>query len=163
MTDEAFDVLRQNLENMRKSKRWLKRSYEKCSLIGVKESYSDDEFDGFENLVGRYARAVDVIVNKVFRSIDAVELEEGGTMIDVVNRAEKRRLVESADRVRELKDLRNDIVHEYETDDLRALFRQTLEAVPELFPIVERIEKYCERFQNPPKGKDTGRTDSARE
>ena len=117
--------------------------------IGTKDSYSEDEFDDFENLVGRYARSIDVIMNKVFRSIDAVELEDGGTMIDVVNRAEKRRLVESADRLRTLKDLRNDIVHEYETDDLPALFQQTLDAVPELFLIAANIEKYCSPFQSP--------------
>ena len=74
-----------------------------------------------ENLVGRYARTIDVIVNKVFRSIDAVELEDGGTMIDVANRAEKRGIVESADRVRDLKGLRNDIVHAYETEDQHLL------------------------------------------
>jgi len=149
MRDDAFDVLRQNLAGMRKSIQWLTRSYEKCLPIGTKDSYSEDEFDDFENLVGRYARSIDVIMNKVFRSIDAVELEDGGTMIDVVNRAEKRRLVESADRLRTLKDLRNDIVHEYETDDLPALFQQTLDAVPELFLIAANIEKYCSPFQSP--------------
>jgi uncharacterized protein YutE (UPF0331/DUF86 family) len=113
----------------------------------VKEQYTEDEFDEFENLTSRYARMLDVILNKVFRSIDAVELEDGGTLLDVVNRAEKRGIVASADRVRDLKDLRNDIVHEYETDDLRPLFQQTLDATPELFDIAEKIERYCKRFE----------------
>jgi uncharacterized protein YutE (UPF0331/DUF86 family) len=82
----------------------------------------------------------------VFRSIDAIELEDGGTLLDVVNRAEKRGIVDSAERVRDLKDLRNDIVHEYETDDLRSLFQQTLDATPPLFAIAEKVERYCERF-----------------
>lgn len=147
MKSEAVAVLNANLTGMRKSVHWLRRSYEKCSLIGVRQSYSEDEFDEFENLAGRFARTTDLIVNKVFRSIDAVELEEGGTVIDIVNRAEKRALVRSADRVRDLKDLRNDIVHEYETDDLRALFRQVLEATPELFEIAQRTERYCQRLE----------------
>jgi hypothetical protein len=58
----------------------------------------------------------DAILNKVFRSIDANELEDGGTRLDVVNRVEKRGIVASSERVRDLKDLRNDIVHEYVTD-----------------------------------------------
>jgi uncharacterized protein YutE (UPF0331/DUF86 family) len=115
----------------------------------VKEHYTEEEFDDFENLVSRYARMLDVILNKVFRSIDAIELEDGGTLLDVVNRAEKRGIVDSAERVRDLKDLRNDIVHEYETDDLRSLFRQTLDATPELFSIAEKIESYCRRFAGP--------------
>ena len=146
MTHEVFEVLAANLASMDKSIAWLKRSFASCSRIGIRESYSEDEFDDFENLVGRYARTIDTIVNKVFRSIDSMELEDGGTMIDIVNRAEKRGLVRSADRVRELKDLRNDIVHEYETDDLRSLFKATMEAVPELFAIAEKTRAYCARF-----------------
>ena len=65
-----------------------------------------------ENLTSRYSRTIDLIVNKVFRSIDYVELEDSGTLIDVVNRAEKRELIHSAMRIRELKDLRNGIVPE---------------------------------------------------
>lgn len=149
MSDDIRAVLLQNLEGMRKSVLWLKRSYVNCSRIGVKEQYSEDEFDAFENLASRYARMLDVILNKVFRSIDAIELEDGGTLLDVVNRAEKRGIITSAERVRDLKDLRNDIVHEYETDDLRSLFRSTLEATPELFEISERAERYCRRFSGP--------------
>ncbi len=89
---------------------------------------------------------LDVILNKVFRSIDAIELEDSGTLLDAVNRAEKRGVIDSAERVRALKDLRNDIVHEYETDDLKSVFQNTLDATPALFAIAERIERYCERF-----------------
>jgi uncharacterized protein YutE (UPF0331/DUF86 family) len=146
MTDDIRAVLQENLEGMRKSVQWLKRSYAKCARIGVKDHYTEDEFDDFENLVSRYARMIDVILNKVFRSIDAIELEDGGTLLDVVNRAEKRGIIDSVERVRDLKDLRNDIVHEYETDDLRSLFHQTLASTPELFGIAEKIEQYCRRF-----------------
>ena len=146
MKADAIAILHANLEGMRKSIQWLRRSFERCSAIGVKASYTEDEFDEFENLAGRFARTVDLVISKVFRSIDAVELEEGGTTIDIVNRAEKRSLVESAVRVRELKDLRNDIVHEYETDDLRSLFGEVLKAAPEVFAIAERTERYCRRY-----------------
>jgi uncharacterized protein YutE (UPF0331/DUF86 family) len=146
MTADIRAILRENLDGMRKSLLWLKRSYAKCTRIGAKENYTEDEFDDFENLASRYARMLDVILNKVFRSIDAIELEDGGTLLDVVNRAEKRGIVDSAERVRDLKDLRNDIVHEYETDDLKSVFRQTLDATPELFDIAEKIERYCKRF-----------------
>lgn len=146
MRQGSRDVLNENIQGMRKSIAWLKRSYGKCQDIGIRDSYTDDEFDAFENLVSRYARTIDVIVNKVLRSIDAVELEDGGTIIDVVNRAEKRGLVDAAEDVRELKELRNEIVHEYETDDLRSLFREALQATPKLFALADKIERYCERF-----------------
>jgi len=146
MTADIHAVLMENLDGMRKSALWLRRSFAKCVRIGVKEHYTEDEFDDFENLASRYARMLDAILNKVFRSIDAVELEDGGTLLDAVNRAEKLGIVGSAEHVRDLKDLRNDIVHEYETDDLQSVFGQTLDATQELFDIAERIERYCQRF-----------------
>jgi len=146
VTADIQALLRENLDGMRKSVLWLRRSYAKCRQIGVKENYTEDEFDAFENLASRFARMLDVILNKVFRSIDAIELEDSGTLLDAVNRAEKRGVIDSAERVRALKDLRNDIVHEYETDDLKSVFQNTLDATPALFAIAERIERYCERF-----------------
>jgi len=148
MSEEVMDLLRANVIRMKRSVDWLRRSYEKCSGIGVKTSYTEDEFDAFENLVGRFARTIDLIVNKVFRSIDVVELEDGGTTIDAVNRSEKRGIVESAARIRELRDLRNEIVHEYETDDLKGLFKETLECVPEVLRLAERTAQYCLRFEH---------------
>ncbi len=150
MRQETLDVLRANLAGMQRSIHWLRRSYDACLRIGIRQTYTEEEFDAYENLSGRYARTVDVIISKVLRSIDAVELEDGGTLIDVVNRAEKRGLVASADLLRDRKDLRNDIVHEYETDDLRGLFRQVLEATPLLFSIAEAIDRYCARFEQSP-------------
>ena len=146
MTADMLALLKDNLEGMQKSVEWLRRSHTKCVGIGIQTSYAADEFDAFENLASRFARTIDIIVNKVFRSIDAVELEDGGTLIDVINRAEKRALIDSAERIRDLKQLRNDIVHEYETDDLQRLFSQALEATPELFTMAERVAHYCTRF-----------------
>jgi hypothetical protein len=147
MSDAAVDVLEQNIENLRSSIRWLKRSYDKCAAAGVKTAYADQEFDDFENLTSRYARTTDLIVSKVLRSIDAVEFLDSGSVIDAVNRAEKRGIVASVDRLRDLKDLRNEIAHEYETSDLPGLFEAVLTAVPELLAIAERITDYCQRYR----------------
>jgi hypothetical protein len=146
MTADVLALLKANLEGMRRSVDWLRRSQERCAKIGIKGAYTAEEFDAFENLASRFARTIDIITSKVLRSIDAVELEDGGTLIDVINRAEKRGLVASAERIRDLKQLRNDIVHEYETDDLQKLFGQVLEGAPELFEAAEMILHYCERF-----------------
>jgi len=40
-----------------------------------------------------------LIICKIFRSIDAVELIDSGTLVDVVNRAEKRALIESSEKL----------------------------------------------------------------
>ncbi|MCK5672906.1 MAG: hypothetical protein KAH95_06005, partial [Spirochaetales bacterium] len=85
----------------------------------------------------------DLIISKIFRSIDAVELEESGTILDVVNRAEKRGLIDSSIRLSELKDLRNEIVNESETDNLIDSFEAVRNNIPEILSIAQNIKDYC--------------------
>ena len=95
-------ILIENLQSMDKSLFWLKRSYNKSLEVDFKNVLNEEEFDIMENLTSRYSRAIDLIISKIFRSIDAVELEDSGTLLDVINRAEKRGLISSSSRLREL-------------------------------------------------------------
>jgi uncharacterized protein YutE (UPF0331/DUF86 family) len=146
MSEHSLDILIQNLESLGKSVFWLKRSLTKAQEIDLKQpELTEDQFDTMENLTSRYARTVDMIIGRVFRSIDAVELEDSGTLIDVVNRAEKRGIIISALKIRELKDLRNEIVHEYETEDLQKTFARTMQFLPEVLQIADNTWAYCRK------------------
>ncbi len=142
---DALQYLQEVLTQMQDAIRWLERSFKQCQSFGIKKEYSADEFDKLENLCSRFGRTTDLIINKVFRSIDKVELEEGGTTIDVVNRAEKRRLIASTDQIREIKDLRNQVVHEYLSEALALLVEDIIEFTPELIQIHKRILDYCQK------------------
>ncbi|MDR3355597.1 MAG: hypothetical protein LBO04_00205, partial [Spirochaetaceae bacterium] len=122
MKKTSIELLKDNIRNLCVSLDWLQYSYEQCILTGIKSDYTKDEFDKFENLTSRYARTCDLLVNKVLRSIDVVEFNDPGSIIDAANRAEKRGLIESVSELRELKDLRNEIAHEYETTGLDDIF-----------------------------------------
>jgi uncharacterized protein YutE (UPF0331/DUF86 family) len=145
MENRNIKILKENIQSLDKSMTWLKRSYVKSLKIDLKTALSEKEFDIMENLTSRYSRGIDLIISKIFRSIDAVELEDSGTLIDVINRAEKRELIESSERLREFKDLRNEIVHEYETDDLSITFNQVRNNVNEILTIATNIKVYCTR------------------
>ncbi len=136
--------LKENLDILDDALSWFNRSYKKCSEIGIKENYTADEFDIFETLTSRYARVVDILIQKVFRSIDAVEFESYGTMIDVVNRAHKRRLFKSVDEIRRIKDLRNEITHEYVMEDIKNIFKETFLFAPKLMEIINSTKSYCQ-------------------
>lgn len=138
--------LKENISMLDESLSWLNRSYAKCIEIGIKENYSEDEFDIFETLTSRYARVTDVLIQKVFRSIDAVEFESGGTMIDLINRTHKRGLFESIDEIRKIKDLRNDIAHEYVLYDIKSVFSETFYFTPKLLDIVKNTKEYCKKY-----------------
>ena len=103
-----------------------------------------DELDKFEVLCSRFSRGIDLLVRKVFRCIDDVEFETQGTLIDTVNRAHKRNLFSNLDEIKLIKDLRNEIVHEYVESDLPDLFEEVLENTPKLIKIIEATIQYVE-------------------
>ncbi len=147
MTQEsAIKILQENLDILTEAIYWLKRSYNKYAVIGIKTEYSEDEFDAIETLASRFARVSDIIFQKLFRSIDNVELEDQGALIDAVNRAHKKGLIDSPDEAREIKDLRNQIVHEYVKSDLQNVFKDIFEFTPRLLTICENIFNYCKKY-----------------
>lgn len=140
------DVLAQRDEALR----WLHRSYRICGRIGVKPDYTEDEFDAFEALTSRFARTSDILLQQVYRSIDAVELEDQGVMLDRLNRAEKRGLIQSVDEARSIRELRNSIAHEYIREQLVTLFHDVLAWTPRLIVLIEMAQHSCHRYETPP-------------
>ncbi|MFH1527164.1 MAG: HepT-like ribonuclease domain-containing protein [Bacteroidota bacterium] len=144
--DEAVKILKENIAILHDALNWLERSFTICSKIGSKENYSEEEFDDMETLASRFARVSDIVFQKLFRSIDQVELEDKGTLLDAVNRAHQRGLIESIDKMREIRDLRNQIVHEYVKADLQNVFIDILEFTPLLISICNNIFEYCKKY-----------------
>ena len=120
------DLLTYNADLLKKQLSWLLHSYTQAKDIGIKDHYTISEFDIFENLSSRFARTVDFLIRKVFRSLDDAEFEAQGTLVDVVNNAHKRNLFDSIEDVRAIKDLRNAIAHEYIDEELENLFEDLL-------------------------------------
>ena len=130
--------------------RWLERSHGFCQKIRIKDTYTDEEYDHFETLTSRYARVTDMLISKVFRSLDRVEFLQSGTLIDVVNRAHKRNLIDSVDQLRSLKDLRNDIAHEYAHGNLPELFKEVFAVIPILQDIATKTTDYARQYLTSP-------------
>lgn len=126
---------------------WLKHSFDEVQKIGLKSEYAVSEFDSYENLCSRFSRMIDFLVRKIFRSIDAVEFENQGTLIDTVNHAHKRGLFEEIEVVRRIKDLRNEIAHEYIDDALQNLFEEIIKLTPFLIGMAETTLRYTQQYQ----------------
>jgi hypothetical protein len=142
----VIEKLRQDGQLLEKQRFWLEYSLKECRDIGIKTRYAPDEFGRFETLCARYARGIDFLVRKLYRTIDLYEFENQGTLIDVVNRAHKRGLIDSVEKLRLMKDLRNDIVHEYIEESLPALFGDVLENSEELLRLFDKAMSYIDRL-----------------
>ncbi|MDR2596395.1 MAG: hypothetical protein LBC76_03645 [Treponema sp.] len=145
MDKGSLEILKENLYAVNLSLKWLMYSFEKCGKISKKDAYSDEEFEAFEAMTSRYSRTTDVLINKVLRSLDAVEYIDGGTVIDATYNTEKRGIAE-AQELRKLKDLRNLIAHEYVTEKIVRFFDKVLEFTPLLKTVIERLNVYCARY-----------------
>jgi hypothetical protein len=139
---EFFQELHKNLE---KQTFWLQHSIKKSENLDLKNLKIDD-FDILETLSSRFARTIDFLVRKYWRALDSVEFETQGTLIDVVNRADKRKLFQDIEKFRELKDLRNEIVHEYLDDKLQEFFKEIRTESNELLEVCQNSLNYGEKY-----------------
>jgi len=143
----SIDNLLANRVLLEKQLFWLNHSFDEVQKIGLKSEYEVSEFDSYENLCSRFSRMIDFLVRKIFRSIDEVEFENQGTLIDTVNHAHKRGLFENIETIRQIKDLRNDIAHEYIDDALQDLFEDIVKQTPLLIKMAEVTLKYTQKYQ----------------
>lgn len=134
------------VSQVKQAEKHFKISYQRCKKIGLEGPHNEDHLIEFEALTGRFARLVDLLIHKFFRAIDTVELVEGGTLIDVINRAEKRGLIDSALELRALKDLHNDIAHEYLAEKLTEMHTEVYQSVPKLLTMIKNSIAYSQKY-----------------
>ena len=101
--------------------------------------------DQFEAFTSRFARMSDMLIQKVFRLLDKIELVDDGTIRDRINRAEKKGLIESADMFIQIRIVRNDIAHEYHIETLKDIYKKVLELTQYLLDCTEKISAYCKK------------------
>ena len=143
---EHIRALEETLRQLDDGAKWLGRSLKRCQKAAGKKELSAAEIDAFEALTSRFARLSEMILQKLFRGLDHIELEDSGTLLDALNRAEKRGLIDSAAAFREIRELRNEVAHEYAQEALIELFGGILQHSPTLLEIVRRADDYCRRY-----------------
>jgi len=126
----------------------LEKSAKKSSrLLFEAESrvLTDDDRETFEALTSRFGRALDFMTQKLLRTIDRIELTDEGSVLDRVNRFKKRKILRDEINYGLLKDLRNQIVHEYIIDETDRVVRESLNHTPLLRDMLDKAREYCER------------------
>ena len=145
MTERERELRRQlttAIERLERAIELLEKSHRKCIAIGVLPEYSDDELEAFDALTARYARASDRLTHRVFPLFDIIELEPRGSFLDTINRAEKRGIIPSALLFKEIREVRNEIAHEYSLRDPAVLFADVLRLSPLVIEAVNSVRSY---------------------
>ena len=142
-TEENLKLL---LADLKKAGDVLSYSFEKCKKIHMSEDLSYEELESYEALTSRFARLSDIVIQKVFRVFDILDLDDAGTVRDRINRAEKKGIIESADDFVEIRILRNEIAHEYKTETIYSIFAKVLELTDILLSSVDSILSYAQKY-----------------
>jgi uncharacterized protein YutE (UPF0331/DUF86 family) len=144
--DHARGLLEQSLAELAAARRHLDYSFQQVAgLPGTLQGATEKQLESAEAFTGRFARSVDLLVNKVLRSLDRVELKPEGTLLDVVNRAEKRGFVTQSEELREMKDVRNIIAHDYASTKAAEIFAYCREQKPVLDDVCDRAVAHAEQ------------------
>jgi len=103
---------------------------------------SDQEEIDYEALTSRLARTTDIFTSKVIKLIFFLNKEYPKTFIDQINLAEKLNLVTDSDKIGEIKELRNQIVHEYVLENINDLYIKAYSLTTELIDSIRLTETY---------------------
>lgn len=146
MTDQMKLLLAHELNVLADARDVLLYSFNKCSAIGIREAYEPEQLESFESFTGRFARLSDILIQKIFRLVDDLDLETQGTIRDRINRAEKKELIADSDIFVEIRMVRNEIAHEYLPEAIRDIFAKVLSLTPHLLDGVKRTTAYCNKY-----------------
>ena len=141
----TFQQLEESLRSLEKALETLRYSYVKCKKITGKDKLNAEDQESFEALTSRFARTADILTQKVLKSLFALIHERPRTFLDAANLLEKIEIVENAENIINIRELRNQIAHEYVIDDLHELFADVLRFVLELERVHGNVKIYIER------------------
>jgi hypothetical protein len=144
MVERLKSVLREQLSLLRAAALVLEESRSRVALFAERlgGELNVGERESCEALTSRFGRLNDFLVQRVFRTLDQIELLDEGTPLDRLQRAEARGVIVSAERWRELRLLRNAIAHDYLIESADRVLGESLAAAPELLETVERLLRY---------------------
>lgn len=144
MVEQLKHLLRDQLSLLRAAALVLDESRSRVAAFADRlgGELSVGERESCEALTSRFARLNDFLVQRVFRTLDQIELMDEGTPLDRLQRAEARGGILSAERWRELRLLRNAIAHDYLIESADRVLRESLMAAPELLQTVQRLLRY---------------------
>ncbi|GAB4200842.1 MAG: hypothetical protein Fur0023_04620 [Bacteroidia bacterium] len=147
---DILDILEYEAGYLKEALKYLNESYHRCLKIDInhKLHLSDDEMIELEVLSARFSRCVDIMLKKIFRYLDELELENNRNIFDRIQSAEKRELILSAQDWFDIRNLRNYIAHEYSSMNFRDTVSDVIRYTPEVLKTGENTIHYILQIKN---------------
>jgi hypothetical protein len=108
----------------------LAKSLAHCQAIGLKENYAFEETEAYDALIIKLTRNSDVFFQQIVKGYFKLKGEDNLLFIDRINLLEKIGVIESTDKLMELRSFRNQAVHEYSAVAFQELYEEALQLTP---------------------------------
>jgi len=141
-TNNSLELLQQNWQLLSKSVETLGLSVEKCLHIKARSGFSFEEMESIDSLTSKFSRTSDIFTQKVLRGVWALLREPYEPFIDCMNKAEKLNIIHSADELLNIRDLRNQIAHEYLPEAIGELMLDVIKMYPSLQNNINKTQSY---------------------
>ncbi|MFZ3221857.1 MAG: hypothetical protein WA142_02015 [Rugosibacter sp.] len=144
MTREKIELLQEELAGLQLAAGYLEYSMERCLNLIDQEALPPDQLERLESLTSRFARLADLLIQRIFRLVDEIELTGGGSILDRIYRAEKRGWANAAELIK-IRELRNLIAHEYATEKMLEIYTAVAAMSPALLAAVPEVIAYARK------------------
>ena len=130
-----WDVLQRSLMS-------LQQSTDKTHQLLQQSEFSFEELESIDSLTSKFSRTSDIYLQKVLRSIWMLLREDTVPLIDLLNRAEKLMIIVSAEELLQMRDIRNQIAHEYLPEAVPELASEVVVMTTLLQKNIEQTERF---------------------
>jgi len=139
-------VLRANREVLDQAVPSFSKSLEKCRSLNLAGPRSFEVEESLDALTSKFARVSDIFTQKVLKSLVLLTREDAPTFVDRMNLCEKLGVISSAADLIEIRDLRNQIAHEYLSDNLTEIYGDCLTLSEKLLTEIQIAHPVIERY-----------------
>ena len=139
-------VLRANREVLDQAVLSFSKSLEKCRSLNLAGPRSFEVEESLDALTSKFARVSDIFTQKVLKSLVLLTREDAPTFVDRMNLCEKLGVISSAADLIEIRDLRNQIAHEYLSDNLTEIYGDCLTLSEKLLTEIQVAHPIIERY-----------------
>lgn len=138
MSTAKVELLKEEIVGLSLAAKHLKYSLDRCAELIGQQDLPPEKLERLESLTSRFARLADLLIQRILRLVDEIELVGIGTVRDRIERADKRGWADASQLVK-IRELRNMIAHEYAAEKMVEIYSVVFTLASELLAIVPKV------------------------
>ncbi len=122
------------------------KSLEKCRSLDLAAPRTFEVEESLDALTSKFSRVSDIFTQKALKSLILLTREDAPTFVDRMNLCEKLGVISSAADLIEIRDLRNQIAHEYLSENLTEVYEDCMALSEKLLTEIQVAHPVIERY-----------------